>query len=247
MQAGRCLRTRKTPRSGRRQPCLCRGCSVAACNPRSQGWEAPGLTHAPTGQSTRASGAMSARVPVAAFAPSAPSAPDPWHAREADAAPRARAPLGRPGRRGAQRGRAGTGARAGRGLAGRGDPEAPGRRAARTSEAAERGPSPALRAMAPRARRRRPLPALLALCALLGPLQVRKPPGRRGWGRTGRGAAGRPETWTETAETRGRRSPPWTVEGGIGRVERFWGAEGGAAGPQPADAALLKVPLRDRL
>uniref|UniRef100_A0A9L0JXW6 Tumor necrosis factor receptor superfamily member 5 n=1 Tax=Equus asinus TaxID=9793 RepID=A0A9L0JXW6_EQUAS len=115
---------------------------------------------------------MSARVPVAAFAPSAPSAPDPWHAREADAAPRARAPLGRPGRRGAQRGAGGDRCPAGRGLAGGGDPEAPGRRAARTSEAAERGPSPALRAMAPRARWRRPLPALLALCVLLGPLQV---------------------------------------------------------------------------
>lgn len=79
------------------------------------------------------------------------------------------------------------------GAAGRGVPEAPtgsrvpGRRARRAAR-----PS---RAMAPGARRRRPLPALLALCALLGRLQVGPVPrvrGGSGWGRSEdmRGAEG---------------------------------------------------------
>lgn len=74
---------------------------------------------------------------------------------------------------GAPRGRAGTGGGAGRGGAGRPpgprQRRSPGRRGRRARR------PPAHRAMAPRARRRRPLPALLTVCALLGPLQVRRP------------------------------------------------------------------------
>lgn len=76
---------------------------------------------------------------------------------------------------------------AGRGGAGRRrSPEPPAARHPPQRHPLSAAPSPPLRAMAPRARRRRPLSSLLALCALLGSLQVRRLP-VGSWGSPGRG------------------------------------------------------------
>lgn len=189
-----------------------------------------GLTHAPAAAEEADGGAAHPQV-----APAALSSQWPGSARALGTgrrAPRARAP---PGGRGPARpvgGAAPTGGDRWRGGAGRGAARRPGGRTPRSQTAAQPGQqrpqsaAPAHRAMAPRARRRRSLPALLTICALLGPLQVRRPPGRSRTPRTrararrlpgssgrdpGAGTARRPGTWTEKQETaeRGSRLGRW--------------------------------------